>query len=222
MARIKDTKPKDVSGGYFRVFNNLELGTIFSRTHSAVIKSGTELEKIIRDKTETIDDLDEFLKQDIMADGVVLVHKSKIKKCKTLDFAGAEPDFIIFRRKDGKQQCHIVELKDGHSFDTKKAAAEHQQMHAFISKNAMNLQYKVSAHFCAFNKDNRKDIVKGFKGKITIKEAMTGREFCHLLELDYDEIVEARKVHAEENIVFFLSELIKIDAVKRWLRKNFV
>ena len=221
MARIEDSKPKDKSGGYSRLFNNLELGAIFSRIHSTVISSGTELERIIRDKTKAIDNLDEFLKQEIMADGVVVAHKSKIKKCKTLDFAGAEPDFIIFKRKDGKQQCYIVELKDGHSFDTKKSAAEHQQMYAFIRKNAQHMQYVVSAHFCAFNKDNREDIVKGFKNKITIEEAMTGREFCHLLELDYDEIVEERKIHAEDNIVYFLSELIKIDAVKRWLKNNF-
>ena len=38
MARIKDTKPEDVSGTYVRVFNNLELGTIFNKIHSTVIK----------------------------------------------------------------------------------------------------------------------------------------------------------------------------------------
>ena len=46
---------------------------------------------------------------------------------------------------------------------------------------------------------------------------MTGREFCELLEIDYDEIVEARREHEKQNVEYFLSELIKMDVVRRRL-----
>ena len=54
-----------------------------------------------------------------MKEGLWLLTRIKCKKCKTLDFAGAEPDF--FKRREGQQACHLVELKAGYSFDTKKA-----------------------------------------------------------------------------------------------------
>ena len=79
-----------------------------------------------------------------------------MKKCQTLDFAGAEPDFMIFKRREKIQTCHVIELKDGHVFDTKKASAERQSMHGFIERNAPHIQLsEFQAHFCAFNQDNR-------------------------------------------------------------------
>ena len=191
-----------------------------SRVQGAVIASGTELEKLIKEKVDLIDDLDYFLQQEIMQDGIFVADKRKVKKCKTLDFAGAEPDFIIFKRRQGKQQCHLVELKDGDSFDTKKAAAEHSSMHSFIAKNAQHIQYIVRAHFCCFNQDNKQAIIDGFKKKIAPEEAMTGKEFCQLLEIDYNEIVKYRSKQSPENLDYFLSELVKIDSVKIWVEKN--
>ena len=43
---------------------------------------------------------------------------------------------------------------------------------------------------------------------------MTGSEFCELLEIDYDEIVRARRNDQPENVRYFLSVLVKIDEVK--------
>ena len=93
-------------------------------------------------------------------------------------------------------------------------------MHSFIAKNAQHLQYIVRAHFCCFNQDNKQAIIDGFKKKIAPEEAMTGREFCQLLEIDYDEIVENRSMQSPDNLDYFLSELVKIDSVKSWLEKN--
>lgn len=139
MAKLKDAKGKDSSGGYTRLFDDTAVGRLMSRVHGAVISAGNELENMIKERVQIIENLDEFLKREIMPDGVFVADKQKVKGCRTLDFAGAEPDFVIFKRRDGEQRCHVVELKDGHAFDTKKAAAEHQAMHAFISKNAQNL-----------------------------------------------------------------------------------
>ena len=215
MALIKKAKGRKEGSGYVRLFGDDGLGLLVSRAHSAVISSGSELEKLVKNQVQLIPNLDEFLAREIMPDGVLVADKKNMKKCKTLDFAGSEPDFMIFKRRQGSQNCHIVELKDGDSFDTKKAAAERRAMHDFISKNGRHIRYTVDAHFCCFNQNNKKAIYDGFKRKIALAEAMTGREFCELLELDYDAIVRQRTADADANLRYFLSELAKIDSVKR-------
>lgn len=220
MALIRNAKGRKVGSGYSRLFGDDTLGHLMSRVQSAVITFGTELEKLIKARVELISDLDSFLQREIMPEGIFFADKDRVKKCNTLDFAGAEPDFIIFKRRQGKQQCHLVELKDGDSFDTKKAAAEHSSMHSFIAKNAQHLQFIVRAHFCCFNQDNKQAIIEGFKKKIALEEAMTGTEFCQLLEIDYDEIVEYRTRQSPDNLDYFLSELVKIESVKSWLEKK--
>ena len=219
MAQIKKAKPKESSGGYERLFGIADLGKLISRVQSAVISSGSELERIIIHRVNKIKDLDKFLKQDIMQDGVFIAPKHQVKKCKTLQFPEGEPDFLVFKRRNNKQVCLVVELKDGHQFDTKKASAERGAIHSFIERNARYLQYTVSCHFCCFNQDSRDAIVTGFKNKITEQEALTGREFCEILELDYDEIVNHRKQHQPENVTYFLGELVKIEPVRNMLKK---
>ena len=221
MALIKNARGRSQGSGYSRLFGDDELGHLTSRLHSAVISSGTELERMIQERVKIIEDLDRFLEQEIMPDGVLVAHKKKVKKCKTLDFAGTEPDFLIFKRREGKQACHLVELKDGDSFDTKKAAAEHGAMHSFISKNAQHLPYTVQAHFCCFNQNNKQAIIDGFKKMIDPEEAMTGREFCDLLELDYDKIIKERAKQGEENFQYFVEALYGIETVRERLENLF-
>ena len=214
MAKIRVRIPKETSGGYARVFGNAALGELMSKVQGTVISAGSELERHITARVETIDDLDAFLRKDIMPDGVLLAKKKEIKKCSALNAQGSEPDFMIFKRRSGHQRCHIVELKDGHIFDTKKVDGEREALHGFAKRNAGRLPYRVSTHFCAFNQDDAEVIWKGFKQRIDIKEAMTGREFCDLLEIDYDEIVEVRKSDAADNIRYFLEELLRIPETK--------
>ena len=214
MALIRNARPKNTSGSYERLFGNAELGELASKVQSTVISSGSELEALISYVVPNIDDLDSFLKQEIMPEGVLLARKPQIKRSSTLDFAGSEPDFMVFKRRQGIQTCHIVELKDGHVFDTKKASAERQAMHGFIERNAQHIQYRFMAHFCAFNQNDRQAIWEGFKKRIAREEAMTGLEFCELLETDYDAIVEVRKMHGPDNVEFFLSELVKIESIR--------
>lgn len=222
MALIRDSKPRKTSGGYLRLFNDTALGYLMSRVQSAVIASGNELEKIIRGRANHVDDLDKFLNTGAMPTGVFVADKRDVKKCQTLDFAGAEPDFVVFK-KDGetRQHCYLIELKDGDAFDTKKASGERQLMQQFMDKNSRHLPFTVSAHFCCFNQDDKSAIVRGFKRKINPEEAMTGREFCDLLELDYDAIVKQRQEAVSDNLPYFLSELVKIEAVQNWLKKHY-
>ena len=214
MARLRDARPRNTSGSYERLFGNAELGELASKVQSAVISSGSELEAIIAKLVPNIPDLDAFLEQEIMPEGVLLARKRQIKQSSTLDFAGSEPDFMVFKRRAGVQTCHIVELKDGHVFDTKKASAEHQAMHGFIERNAQHIQYRFRAHFCAFNQDDHEAIWDGFKQRIAFDEAMTGREFCELLEIDYDAIVRSRQTDCRDNCEYFVEELLKIETVR--------
>ena len=214
MARLRDVRPKNVSGSYERLFDNAEIGALSSKVQAAVIRSGTELEKMIASLVPNIPDLDAFLEQEIMPDGVFLATKQQIKKSKTLDFAGSEPDFMVFKRRENAQTCHIVELKDGHVFDTKKASAERTSMRRFIERNAQHIQYRFQPHFVAFNQEDRNAIWEGFKKKIAFAEAMTGRQFCTLLEIDYDAIVKDRQADCPDNVEFFLSEIARIDSIR--------
>ena len=217
MARIRDCRPKETTGSYERLFSIPALGSLISRVQSTVISSGTELREMIVERVAPIEDLDAFLTKDIMPEGVFLAPKSQVRKCATLNFPQGGPGFLVFKRGNGGQGCYIIALKDGHVFDDKKATAERDAVYSFVEHIAQRLEqcgYRVHHHFCAFNQSSRDAIVRGFKDKITIEEAMTGRKFCELLELDYDEIVKARQVDQPDNVDVFLDELLRIDEVK--------
>ena len=215
MANLRDRKVKSSSGGYERIFGNVELGNLISKIQSMTIVNGVDLEKLISERVPNISELDKFLEREIMPDGVFLVRKKQIKRSSKFDTSGAEPDFLIFKRRNNKQRCHVIELKDGHLFDTKKSEAERTHLHRFTEKNSQNIPYCVSIHIVSFNKDTRKEIVAGFKRKITEEEAMTGPEFCDLVEIDYQEMIETRKRNQEDNFRYFTEEVCRILSLKK-------
>jgi hypothetical protein len=184
------------------------LEKLLSRVQSLIIKNGNELERMILERLAPVENLDGFLEIEIMPDGVLVAPKKLIKKSKIIHHGGNEPDFMIFKRSKGKQHCYMVELKESPNYDTKSSAMEHQSIHQFVSRNAPSLPYTVSTHICAFNAPDRPTIVKGFKNKITIEEALTGKDFCELFGLDFDEIIRTREVDRKANLEYFLKELI--------------
>lgn len=208
MAQVRAAKAANSTGSYARVLGVPELGALVSEIHSASIRNGNELERMIAERVEHVPDLDEFLTADIMPEGVLLVTKKAIKASKTIGSGGTEPDFMVFRRRDGEQRCYIIELKIGHVFDTKKAAGEHDSMHRFIARAARDIPYVVTSHFCAFFQDDQDAILNGFKRKIAREEAMTGREFCDLLEIDYEEIARVFDEDAGNNLRYVLQQFV--------------
>ena len=132
---------------------------------------------------------------------------------------GVLAEFVRWRR-EREESFRFIDLFGGDTFDTKKAAAERRAMHDFISKNGQHLPYIVRAHFCCFNQNDRAAIVRGFKEKIAPQEAMTGQEFCALVELDYESILDLRKTMAKGNISYFIRELLKIHEVKAEIIKE--
>jgi hypothetical protein len=216
MALLKSTVGRE-EGGYTRLFGDAKLGRLLSRVQSAVIRAGAELEQVIIELAQTVDDVDKFLAADIIPEGVFAVPKRQLKKSKTLNYAGVEPDFVIFERKNKKQHCYLIELRDGDTFDTKKAAGEKASLQSFQTAIAPHVEFTMSIHFCCFHRTTKQEIVAGFKKKITLQEAMTGRAFCELLGVDYDAVLTKRKEHQEENLKFFVEQLLEIDAVKNAL-----
>lgn len=218
MSKIEDSKPKNTSGAYERLFGITELGNLISKVQSTVISSGSELERIIMERVNKIPDLDNFLNDEIMPEGVFVATKRQMRKQKKIDIHSSQPDFLVFRRREDQQHCHVIELKDGHVFDTKKSKSEKQSIRNFITDNADKLQYKVSAHFCCFNQEDKQKIYDGFKREIPLDDILTGRELCDLLEIDYDEIIKIRKSDQETNTKFFISQLLKIKSIKNRIK----
>ncbi len=54
---------------------------------------------------------------------------------------------------------------------------------------------------------DKKILKSGLKDKFEENELLNGREFCELLSLDYDEIVELRKRDTKQNLRYFVKEL---------------
>ena len=120
MAKIRNSNPKNSSGGYERLLGNKELASIFTKAQSTVISNGTELEKIITSRSNNIEDLDEFMETvnaGQMKNGVFLCTKKVTKKSK-YKLKEHEPDFLIFSIRPEGKVAHVIELKDGDTFDT--------------------------------------------------------------------------------------------------------
>lgn len=221
MTRLDEVKRKSDAeiraGAYYRCFGDVQIASIFSRVQGLVIKNGYELERLVTDYAAhlLIFDLDMFLQDQIMDAGVRLVEKKVIKKSNLIEGYGIEPDFMIFERQRSSQHCYIIELKDGHEFDTKSSAKESQNLRTFLSKNALPLQYYNSyCKIVGFNAQTHEEIVIGFKQKIAPDQAMTGAEFCELLGLDYEEIRAVRAQDRDHNLDQIIDELLLIDEVR--------
>ena len=54
MAKIRNSNPKQSGGGYERLVGDKDMASIFTKAQSTVISNGTELEKIISNRSNTI------------------------------------------------------------------------------------------------------------------------------------------------------------------------
>ncbi len=212
MALIENSKGREEGGGYERLFGNQQLGHLLSRVQATVISSGTELEKIIVELSNKIDDVDTFLNKQKMPNGIYLISKQAIKHSKIK--SDKEPDILVLKIDEVKQHCYIIELKDGDTFDTKKAAGEVALLEIFENHLSKQIRFTTSIHICSFNQSDKEKIVAGFKKKITKEQAMTGIELCELLQIDYNKIVNSRVHQQTKNLEFFIKELLKVDSIR--------
>lgn len=221
MAKFSEAKGRrDGNSGYGRAFGNKALGQVLSRAQATVISTGNELEKLLSDKITRIDDLDEFLDRNTIDSDIYIVSKKAVKKSEKLNSPVQEPDFLIFHHTKESKHCYAVELKDGDTFDTKKAEGEYKNLEQFVQTVSQNLPYTVSFYFVAFNQEDKNAIYEGFKRKVPLDKCMTGREFCGLLRIDYDEIVTERGHDAQQNFQDFLTALLDIQEARDFIHRQ--
>ncbi len=219
--KIQDMRPKTTSGGYERVFNNQELGDLITKIQATVISNGTELERIVLSQSKVIDDVDAFI-DDVtygrQREGVFVPPKKCVKKSwRTI--RGIEPDFIIFIVEKNRI-CKIVELKDGYMFDTKKVKGEKENLETFTEKFGSKIPFVTEWYICCFNEEDKKIIKEGLKNEFDETHILTGREFCKILNINYDSIIEQRKNDGIENLQFFISEMLAIDNVADIIKRQ--
>lgn len=222
MAKIRNSKPKHSGGGYERLLGNANMARIFTQAQSTVISNGTELEKIISNKSQTINDLDLFIDEcdkGTITDGAYLCTKKVIKLSK-YKLYGHEPDFIAFALDKIKKICYVIELKDGDAFDTKKSLAEKEMLQLFVNHLAPKIPFRIKLYICCFNQFDKSKIVSGFKNVFSIDEVMTGREFCNILKIDYDDIVKMRKDDATDNFNYVVDKMYEIKEVRSQFTQN--
>jgi len=204
MALISNAKGRGENGtpsGYERLFGNRQLGLLMSKVQSAVISTGNELEKTIADEiTDTKGiSIQKINKENRVFKGIKDGHDIII-------------DCVV--EKEGK--IKLIEIKDGDTFDTKKVAGEVASLitaKAHLIKSHNLKEEQVSIHYCSFNATSHEQIEKGAKGLLPKDSAMTGREFCKMIGLDFDKIVEGRKSDQKENLDYFIGELKKIPEI---------
>lgn len=225
MAKIRNSKPKNSSNAYERVFNNKKLGELLTKVQSTVISAGTELEKIIfKDNILEIGGFDLFIekcKNNDIEDKIYIASKKTLKnskyKIKYFDSSSNreredQPDSLVFVIKN--KECLIIELKEGFSFDTKKSLSEYQMLKKAKEILGSGIPFSTKFYLCSFNSENKKEIYYGLKKKFSIDEILTGKELCELLEINYFKIIENRKIDCNDNLNYFIDEMLKIDEIK--------
>lgn len=221
MAKIRDAQGRreDQSpSGYSRLFGNIELGNLMSRVQGAVISAGTELERLILERCQRIPDFDDFVTDlDNRSPGIFVATKNQIKRSEIVE-SKFEPDLMAFDLE--RRICHVIEVKDGDQFDTKKSEGERITLHAFVDDVASVLPFSFKIFMCSFNAPSRDAIYQGLKHKFELEELMTGRELCDLLGIDFDELCETRKSDQEDNIDYFIEQLKSIPDLAKELDKD--
>ena len=227
MPKIRDSKPGRRDGSYTRLFDDPNIGAMLSQIHATSIRAGTELENIIRkhanENQNLIPDLDGFLSPSNSNnfDGVFLADKRVIRKSRTV-VASAQPDYLVFDQRNGMRQCYVVEVKDGDAFDTKKADGEIDSLNSFMQEIARRIRYSVGIRVCSFNQTDKNAIANGFKNRVDTSEVWTGQEFCELLGIDYQTILDERRAYAESNREWLVTSILGIPELREIVEREIV
>ena len=221
MAKIRDARPQNSSGAYFRLVKNSKLAEILTKAQSTVITNGTELEKIISEQSQLVTNLDDFMnkvKSNKITQGSYLCTKKVVKNSR-YKMDKHEPDFMIFTISNDNI-CNLIELKDGDNFDTKKSTAEFENLKQFTEYLAPQISFIVKFFICCFNQDDKDKIIEGFKHRFNKEQILTGREFCELLKINYDEILKLRERDAADNFHYVIDELSNIIEMRACIQQQ--
>jgi hypothetical protein len=216
MARIADSRGRqDENSGYARLFGNQELGSLISRVQATVIRAGNELEAILEDRTPAHlkSDLGSAIsgQRDLAGLGSIrVVFQARLPATSTE--AGGRADIIVISHQE--RLVSVVELKDGDTFDTKKASGELASMTRLARRIGEAIDYQHRIFFCSFNQDDKDAIVRGAKGRFSIDNVMTGSELCGILQIDYAGLRAERASEQPANLQYLVDSLLDIHEVR--------
>lgn len=225
MSKISNAKGrKDGNSGYTRVIGNHTLGQLLSKVQATVISNGSELERMITERSNLVEDIDIFIEkaeQGKVNNGTYLCLKKIFKQSKkyTKGVESIEPDMLLFLVQENRI-CKVIELKDGDAFDTKKSAKEKENLEKFATIFGAKIPFTTNYFICSFNQDSKEAIKIGFKNVFDYENILTGRELCEILNIDYDEIIEIRKKDAEENLNYFIDQILLIPELKKMIKNK--
>lgn len=188
-----------------------------SKVQGAVISAGSELEGLIFERCKLIANFDEFVTNfSDRTPGIFVATKGQIKHSKLIK-SEFEPDLLAFDLVH--RICYVIEIKDGDQFDTKKAEGERHTLHSFVDDVASILTFSFRVFMCSFNASDTEEVFIGLKRKFPREELLTGKQLCDLLGIDYDEIRGARKADQEDNIDYFVEQLLSIPSIAERVEK---
>ena len=226
MSKIAKAKGRDINkfdeSGYTRVIGNTQLGQLLSKVQATVIANGTELEKMIVERCKTIENIDDFIKsvtEGKINSGTYLCTKKILKKTQNYKacIAHIEPDMLVFIVSN-QRICKIIEVKDGETFDTKKAAGEKENLIKFSQNFGVKIPFVTEYYVCSFNQCDKEKIHLGMKGVFELENILTGRELCEILNIDFDDIVRTRTQDSIENFDYFINKLLEIPEVREAIK----
>lgn len=216
MVKLQDSKGK-IGEGYARIFGNARMAVLLSKLQSAIIRSGFELETMLEAAVpaEMITTLDEL--------GAITQHET-VKPSIQVVFKPARPDpdnvqhsiqADVLVVNNAQRLFMLVEIKDGYVFDTKKADGELASLRSITSWLAQEYPYRAQYYFCAFNQEDKEEIVRGAKNRFPLDHVLTGRELCTIIGVDYDALCKQRELDQRNNRYYFLTELLAIPEVRQ-------
>ena len=226
MSKIAKAIGRDINkfgeSGYTRVIGNTQLGQLLSKVQATVIANGTELEKMIVERCKTIENIDDFIKsvtEGKINSGTYLCTKKILKKTQNYKacIAHIEPDMLVFIVSN-QRICKIIEVKDGETFDTKKAAGEKENLIKFSQNFGVKIPFVTEYYVCSFNQCDKEKIHLGMKGVFELENILTGRELCEILNIDFDDIVRTRTQDSIENFDYFINKLLEIPEVREAIK----
>lgn len=204
--RARGRKATETDSGYERILGNKQLGLLISKVQSAVISTGSELERFLASKLPSNTNI-----------SIAKINKDKrVFKDAKIDSTGKKHKLEIDCVIKTNDKVMLIEIKDGDTFDTKKVAGEVQSLNFardYISKLMNMPKNKIEMYYCSFNARDHHQIEVGAKGLLGECKPMTGKEICELFGLDFNTIVQERKSDQKDNFDFFIEELKKIPEV---------
>lgn len=194
---------------FTQLFGNKQAGALFSQAQAAMISYGTEMENFIigllpNDRLTTLQNIRGGIKQ---SNREFII---KPKRPKSGDKAGLVADFGIVDHH--RQTASIIELKLGAAFDTQKAPKMRETLQTIADYITSLTGLSTDYYVCAFYADEVDGVYEGLKRAFEKQNILTGRQFCRLMEIDYEVVMDKAVADQPDNLNYFLLRADEIRA----------